>query len=88
MQLPGKNKDIQELRENILRVGVGRLVFWFFAINLPIAIVLSALIGWHSSMVGPPTGLHLLIRGIVAFVAFAIGLVAFLLRIRSLARRQ
>jgi hypothetical protein len=88
MQLPRNNKDIEAMRDAVERVRVGRVLFWFFAINLPIALLLSALIGWHNSVVGSPTSVHLLMRGAVVMFAFAVSGTVFVFKVRSLARKE
>ena len=88
MQQPWNNEQVDEWRRSVQRVGGGRILFWFFAINLPLALVMSALSGWHNSVVGTPTPVHLLVRFIVALLSFAVGGVLFLYKLRSLARKH
>ena len=88
MRQPWNDNRLFEVRQSIVRVGRGRILFWFVAINLPLALVMSALIGWHNSVVGTPKPVHLLVRFIVAMLAFAIGLTLFWCKLRSLARKH
>jgi len=88
MQGPENNEQIRYWREIVERAGPRRLMFWFLVINLPIAVVMSAVIQWHNSVVGEPTTQDLLIRVIVGYILFGIGGVTFLLKARSLGRRK
>ena len=54
---------------------------WFFGIFLPIGFALSAFIGWHNYLVGTPTGFHVLMRGVIAFVMFNAGLIVFYIKV-------
>jgi hypothetical protein len=54
-----------------------RAIVWFIGINLPIAIGLSFLFGWHNGVVGEPNPMHLLMRAAVALVAFGFGGILF-----------
>jgi len=54
-----------------------RFFAWFIGINLPIAIGLSILIGWHNELVGEPNPMHLLMRAAIALAAFGVGLILF-----------
>ena len=82
------NKELDAARIAVQRIGAGRLLFWFFAINFPVALVLSATIGWHNSVVGSPTGVDLLARGVAVIVALAVSGTMFVFKVRSLSRKK
>jgi hypothetical protein len=46
---------------------------WFLGVNVPIAFLLSAFIAWHNSIVEVAETRHLVLRALVALLAFGIG---------------
>jgi len=69
-----KPKEQIEFWERVGRhVRPRRFIAWFLAINVPIALALSALTGWHNDLVGQPKPFHLLMRAAIASVAFCAG---------------
>jgi hypothetical protein len=61
-----------------LKVPPSRFAVYFIAILLPLALVLSALIVWHNSVITELTPLHLLIRALVAMITFLVGGLVFM----------
>ncbi|MEX0614155.1 MAG: hypothetical protein WD229_18695 [Pirellulales bacterium] len=56
---------------------------------LPTVLILSALIGWHNSIVGDPTTADIVLRSIVGLVAMAaIGVLVFCLAILPAIREE
>ena len=67
--------SIPAVRELIRRVGVLRVAWWFVAINLPIAVFLSAVIAWRGNQAGMP---ELVLRGLLVLALLGAGNVLFL----------
>jgi hypothetical protein len=55
------------------RVSPGRFYRWFLGVNVPIAFLLAMFVVWHNSVVEVVEPRHLILRGVVALVAFAVG---------------
>ncbi|MEX2559409.1 MAG: hypothetical protein WD403_05805, partial [Pirellulales bacterium] len=60
------------------RIPKRRFFGLFVGLALPTALILSALIGWHNSIVGAPTTADIVLRALVGLVAMAtIGVLVF-----------
>jgi hypothetical protein len=66
--------SIPAVRELIRRVGVLRVAGWFVAINLPVAVFLSAVIALRGNQ---PGTLELVLRGALVFALVGAGNVLF-----------
>jgi hypothetical protein len=64
--------DHQRILADLERIGTWRLIWWFLAINVPIALALSYLFG---TLKKPD---DLLLRGVIAFASFQAGMFLFL----------
>lgn len=56
-------------------------LLWFIGMFFPIAVGLSAFIAWHNSLVGVPTVFHIVMRAIIAFIAFGGGMIVFYFKV-------
>ena len=58
-------------------IRLGRAAAWFLGLTVPIVMALSLFSQWHNDLVGVPQPRHLLLRAVVALLAFSVALAIF-----------